>query len=224
MSAALEIVRPAIDLPARGLCRYLLRREMAAVRSAGTSVVAFEPGLEDRAVMGLRALDGTRRHAVIERVRASTVRSLEDPALRARLSALAPGHRGHALDGHETSRVVELGVPLHFVDYGGTGPGIVLVHGLGGAHVNWMAVGPALARRARVVAIDLPGFGRTPTEGGSASIHASRALLDRFIRKVVGGPAIVVGNSMGGLIGMLEAAEKPENVAGLVLVGAAMPS
>jgi glycerol-3-phosphate dehydrogenase len=120
--------------------------------------------------------------------------------------------------------VVELGIPVHFIDYGGAGPSMVLVHGLGGAHVNWMGVGPALARRARVVAVDLPGFGRTPTEGVSASIHDSRGLLDRFIERVVGAPAILVGNSMGGLIAMLEAAEKPANVAGLVLVCAAMPT
>lgn len=90
--------------------------------------------------------------------------------------------------------------------------------------VNWMGVGALLTRRARVVAIDLPGFGRTPTEGGSASIHASQVLLDRFLEKVIGTPAILVGNSMGGLIAMMQAAERPAGVAGLVLVGGAMPA
>jgi glycerol-3-phosphate dehydrogenase len=100
---------------------------------------------------------------------------------------------------------------------------MVLVHGLGGAHVNWMSVGEKLARQARVVAIDLPGFGRTPTDGDSASIHANRALLTRFVDRVMGGPAILVGNSMGGLISLMTAAEAPASVAGLVLVSSALP-
>ena len=122
------------------------------------------------------------------------------------------------------SRVVELGVPVHYVDYGGEGPAMVLIHGLGGAHVNWMSVGQGLAERARVVAIDLPGFGRTPTEGDSASIHANRALVSRFVDRVMGEPSILVGNSMGGLISLMTAAETPATVSGLVLVNPALPA
>ena len=43
------------------------------------------------------------------------------------------------------SRTIDLDGPVHYADFGGTGPTLVLVHGLGGSHVNWMAVGPALA-------------------------------------------------------------------------------
>jgi pimeloyl-ACP methyl ester carboxylesterase len=87
-----------------------------------------------------------------------------------------------------------------------------------------MSVGERLARHARVVAIDLPGFGRTPTDGDSASIHANRALLSRFVERVMGRPAILVGNSMGGLISLMTAAETPASVAGLVLVNPALPA
>ncbi len=75
-----------------------------------------------------------------------------------------------------------------------------------------------------MVAIDLPGFGRTPTEGDSASIHTNRALLTRFVERVMGGPAILVGNSMGGLISLMAAAESPASVSGLVLVNPALPA
>ena len=101
---------------------------------------------------------------------------------------------------------------------------MLLIHGLGGAHVNWMSVGSGLAERARVVAIDLPGFGRTPTEGDSASIHANRALVSRFVDRVMGEPSILVGNSMGGLISLMTAAETPSHVSGLVLVNPALPA
>jgi pimeloyl-ACP methyl ester carboxylesterase len=121
------------------------------------------------------------------------------------------------------SYTVDLGVPVHAVDFGGSGPAMVLVHGLGGAAENWFAVGSALARRAHVVALDLMGFGRTPPGQDGAEVDANQRLLDQFIATAVGGPAIVVGNSMGGLIAMMEAARSPARVAGLILVSPAQP-
>ncbi|HSV08675.1 MAG TPA: alpha/beta hydrolase [Candidatus Binatus sp.] len=121
------------------------------------------------------------------------------------------------------SRTIDLGGPVHFADFGGSGPTMVLVHGLGGSHVNWIAVGPALAKRARVVALDLAGFGYTPLAGRSAHVRANAELLDRFLDTVAEGPAILIGNSMGGLLAMMEAERHPEKVSQLVLVGAAQP-
>src|SRR5438132_975051 len=83
---------------------------------------------------------------------------------------------------------------------------MVLVHGLGGSHANWLAVGAGLAAHARVLAPDLPGFGRTPLAGRSARVRANVELLDRLLDAVDGRPAVLVGNSMGGLIAMVEAA------------------
>lgn len=122
------------------------------------------------------------------------------------------------------SRMVDLGGPVHVVDFGGTGPTMVLVHGLGGSTQNWLAVGPALAKRARVLALDLAGFGRTPPTAGAASVPANQALLDRFLATVVSRPAILVGNSMGGLIAMMQAAADPGKVSALVLVAPAQPA
>ena len=165
---------------------------MARVRATGTSIIPLEPGRPARALMGIDALDGQRRHAIIREARTSVLERCEDPARKARLAILGQPENGatpHGRDARPVSRVVELGVPVHYVDYGGSGPAMVLIHGLGGAHVNWMSVGQKLARHARVVAIDLPGFGRTPTEGDSASVHTNRALLTRFVERVIGGPA-----------------------------------
>ena len=52
---------------------------------------------------------------------------------------------------------------MHYVDFGGlaTGPAVVLVHGLGGSHLNWDLFAPLLTEHARVWALDLPGFGRS---------------------------------------------------------------
>ena len=121
------------------------------------------------------------------------------------------------------SRTLDVGGPVHLAEFGGTGPTMVLVHGLGGSHANWLAVGPGLVAHARVFAPDLPGFGRTPLAGRSAHVRASVEFLDRFLDTIGGGPAVLVGNSMGGLIAMMEAAERPEKVAGLVLAAPAQP-
>ena len=43
--------------------------------------------------------------------------------------------------------IVDLGGPIHYADFGGSGPPMVLVHGLGGSLANWMAVGDALTAR-----------------------------------------------------------------------------
>jgi pimeloyl-ACP methyl ester carboxylesterase/predicted acylesterase/phospholipase RssA len=226
MSASFDVFRPSADGPMRGFCRLLLRREMARVRAAGTSIVALEPGKAERALMGVNGLDGQRRHGIIRQARTTVLDRFADPVRMQRLRLLttetASPHAGR--DPLPRSRVVEIGLPVHYIDYGGAGPAMVLIHGLGGAHVNWMSVGEKLARHARVVAIDLPGFGRTPTEGDSASIHASRALLTRFVERVMGGPAILVGNSMGGLISLMTAADSPASVSGLVLVNPALPA
>ena len=123
------------------------------------------------------------------------------------------------------SRTVDLGGPVHYVDFGGPDDGrtIVLVHGLGGSHLNWDLLAPLLRRHARVLAIDLPGFGRSEPGERRATVQANVDVLDRFLAEVVGRPAVLVGNSMGGMISILEAARSPEAVSELVLLDAAVP-
>lgn len=120
-------------------------------------------------------------------------------------------------------RFVDLGGPVHYADFGGTGPPIVLVHGLGGSHVNWLAVAPRLAAHGRVLALDLAGHGRTPSHGRTARIGANRRLLGRFLAEVARAPAVLVGNSMGGTLALEEAALERERVRALVLVNPAVP-
>ena len=125
-----------------------------------------------------------------------------------------------------TSHLSYLDGPTHWVDFGGPAGGtpIVLIHGLGGSHLNWVQIAPALARRTRTVALDLAGFGLTGAAAPRrATVRANAALLDRFIREVTGGPAVLVGNSMGGMISLIEASRSPDSVAGVVLLDASLP-
>ena len=100
---------------------------------------------------------------------------------------------------------------------------MVCVHGLGGSLVNWAAVAPSLSKTCRVIALDLAGFGRTRSHGRSTSVNANQRLLHRFLTEVCGDPAILVGNSMGGLIAVLQTDAHPETVAGIVLIDPALP-
>ena len=131
-------------------------------------------------------------------------------------------------DGRYTppaSRWVDLGVPVHYVDHGGPadGPLLVMVHGLGGSLVNWAALAPLLTDTCRVLALDLIGFGHTQAGTHSTSITANQRMLHRFLSEVAGGPVILVGNSMGGVVTILQATQHPETVTAAVLIDPALP-
>jgi pimeloyl-ACP methyl ester carboxylesterase len=123
------------------------------------------------------------------------------------------------------SHLSDIAGPVHWVDFGGPAgvPPIVMVHGLGGSHLNWVRAARPLAERNRVIAIDLPGFGFSPAAGRRTNIEANRKVLDRFINETLGCPVILMGNSMGGAITIVESAASPQAVAAVVLVDPALP-
>jgi pimeloyl-ACP methyl ester carboxylesterase len=121
-------------------------------------------------------------------------------------------------------RTADLDGPVHYIDFGGTGkPPLLMVHGLGGSAINWMAVGPEIAERYHAIAIDLAGFGQTPLFRRLAAVGANAGLVHEFIEQVVGEPVAIMGNSMGGHIALLEAAVHPASVTSLILVDPAIP-
>jgi len=151
-----------------------------------------------------------------------------EPVADPNLSAMAATGAEPAAAGGQSapiSRWVSLGVPVHYVDHGGPagGPVLVMVHGLGGSSVNWAALAPLLTDTCRVLALDLIGFGLTKAGTHSTSVTANQIMLDRFLGELAGGPAILVGNSMGGTISILQVARHPETVTGLVLIDPALP-
>lgn len=99
----------------------------------------------------------------------------------------------------------------------GEGEPLVLVHGLGGAASNWLALAPLLLPGRRVTVPELPGH------GGSSPLPAAPSLnayADR-IALLLDEPAAVVGHSLGGAITLRLAIRHPELVSALVLAGAA---
>ena len=127
--------------------------------------------------------------------------------------------------------VTDLDGPVHWIEFSPSygegqplqGPPIVFVHGLGGSHLNWCLIGPELAAGRRAVALDLHGSGLTPGSRATTTVRANARLVDRFVREITGTPVILVGNSMGGLISILQTAAQPDTVQGLVLIDPALP-
>ena len=117
---------------------------------------------------------------------------------------------------------IDIGGPVSIIEYGGTGPLAVCVHGLEGSAYNWRLIADDLARTHRVIAPDLVGFGYTEPLGRGVTVEANAELAADIIDHY-GGPALVVGNSMGGLISILAAGQYPDRISALVLVDPAGP-
>ena len=125
------------------------------------------------------------------------------------------------------SRMVDVDGPVHYLDMGGPDDGPLWS---GRARAGW--VPPQLVRRRTPPEPAVPGRGPRP---GGPRAHPRRAAGPPTSRATVAcwasscvprpaRPAILVGNSMGGLVAALQAAEEPESVAGLILIDPALPT
>ncbi len=104
----------------------------------------------------------------------------------------------------------------------GARPKCLLLHGNPGSILNWERVVPKLAAFADLVAIDLPGFGRSPRlDSRPACLH-----IERFAEEAVAvadacswnEPFFIVGHSHGGGVAQVAAAKYPHRIAGIVPV------
>jgi pimeloyl-ACP methyl ester carboxylesterase len=107
-----------------------------------------------------------------------------------------------------------------YYEVSGSGPPLVLAHGLCGSGRWWSANAPFLARRFQVYSLDLVGFGRS-RGGPPFRLGDAASTLAEWMRQCLPAPAHLVGHSMGGHIAAELAADYPELVARLVLVDAA---
>jgi pimeloyl-ACP methyl ester carboxylesterase len=106
----------------------------------------------------------------------------------------------------------------------GAGPPLLLLHGLLGYSFSWRFALPALAEKATVYAVDMPGVGfsdRPPNSNGSFQAQAERLL--RFLDGVGVESCDLLGTSHGGAIAMMAAALAPERVRSLILVAPVNP-
>jgi 3-oxoadipate enol-lactonase len=114
------------------------------------------------------------------------------------------------------------GVRTYYEEYG-SGPSLVLVHGLGSTGTDlWKRQIADLARDFRVVAYDLRGSGRSQVTPGPYTISLLADDLDGLIGALDLAPAALMGHSMGGSIVLEQAGRRPDRVRAVVAVGAAI--
>jgi len=131
-----------------------------------------------------------------------------------------------------TARKVEAAVPpcgqfmeidgqrLHYLDTGGTGPAIVMIHGLGGTLWNYRyALVEKLSGEFRVIAVDRPGSGYSVRpDDAPARLSAQADTLAKFMRALGLKQPLLVGHSLGGALSLAIALDHPDCAGALALV------
>jgi pimeloyl-ACP methyl ester carboxylesterase len=106
----------------------------------------------------------------------------------------------------------------------GSGPALLLVHGLLGYSFSWRFAMPVVARQATVYAVDMLGAGFSDRPPGlECNLRASAERLLRFLDAVGVASCDLLGASHGGAVGMMAAALAPDRVRRLILVAPANP-
>jgi 2-hydroxy-6-oxonona-2,4-dienedioate hydrolase len=112
------------------------------------------------------------------------------------------------------------GAKIHYLD-AGSGPVVILLHGLGGSTANWAPTIAPLAQKYRVIVPDQIGFGKSDKPLINYRVGTLVDFLDGFYKQVGVQKASLVGNSLGGFTAAAFALAHPEKVDKLILVDAA---
>ncbi|MFC7655730.1 alpha/beta fold hydrolase [Pseudonocardia benzenivorans] len=108
------------------------------------------------------------------------------------------------------------GVYLAVVEFGGRGTPVLLLHGLMGRATTWWPAVGWLSAHGRVVGVDARGHGRSQAAGPWSTERMATDAAE-VLEQLGGGPAIVVGHSMGGLHALALAASRPDLVQAVVV-------
>jgi len=113
------------------------------------------------------------------------------------------------------------GIKLHYFKEG-SGPDILLIHGLGANVYCWRKLMPLLSKNHRVWAIDLKGFGLSEKPRHSSySLHSQAALLGQFMDDEKVKNLTVVGNSMGSAVASQLTLDRQDLVQKVILINSA---
>ena len=150
--------------------------------------------------------------------------SRQAPDARLSDAELAPADGVRLWPGHEVSvGPARVHVRTTPTDDAAAEPAL-FVHGLGGSAQNWTDLAAALRHRWAIDAIDLPGHGRSPAAAGNDySLDAHARVVIGFLEQAARGPVHLVGNSMGGAVSVLVAAQRPDLLRTLTLISPAVP-
>jgi pimeloyl-ACP methyl ester carboxylesterase len=130
----------------------------------------------------------------------------------------------HDASGAELpSRLIDAaGAEAHVVD-AGKGSAVVLLHGFGDTADSWRRVVPRLVGNHRVVALDIPPFGRSsgPSLNGTSLVEWYEEFFPALLRELGLKRVTLVGHSFGGAVALHSALARPKVIEQLVLVAPA---
>jgi pimeloyl-ACP methyl ester carboxylesterase len=135
----------------------------------------------------------------------------------------APRHPGlHDAKGRELPhRLIEIGGVDTYVVDAGEGPPVVLIHGYGDTADGWRRVVPGLLDRHRVIAVDVPPFGRSGDPHASPLLDFYKDFFPELFEHLGLERATVIGHSLGGAISLHLTLQRPDMVERLGLVAPA---
>lgn len=108
-------------------------------------------------------------------------------------------------------------VAINYAEGPGTGAPLVLLHGLGNRWQVFLPLTPTLSQTWHIFAPDFRGHGRSGRVSGGYTGEDYSADIVAFLQRVVGGPAVIFGHSLGGMVAMWVAAHYPRLVRALIL-------
>lgn len=112
------------------------------------------------------------------------------------------------------------GTRVRFLDTGGEGTPVLLLHGFASAMDVWSGVIPELARNHRVVALDLKGFGWTGRPAGDYSPAAQAEMVFALLDQLGIGQTAIVAHSWGSSVALAMTTSRPERVSRVALYDA----
>lgn len=183
---------------------------------SGTRAIAYStPRISSPTTLDGRA----SRSAKDARRGAAQPSSEDDTTERAKVASRCPHGLGYARARVEITEkdAVVGGVRLHYAEGPASGPPLLLVPGQSMPWQSYTKVLPALWARYHVFALDVRGHGRSEHTPGRYTFSRLGDDTVAFVREVIGAPALVSGNSSGGIMALRAAAIAPEWVRGIVL-------
>ena len=110
------------------------------------------------------------------------------------------------------------GYRLHYLLWGGTGPKLVLLHSMGMDAHGFDMFSESLQKEFQLLAFDILDHGDSETPREPVSLREHAEIIREGYRQLGFDPNVLIGHSVGGMLGMVLAAEHPEDLRGLVLV------
>ena len=110
------------------------------------------------------------------------------------------------------------GYRIHYLLWGGSGPKLVFLHSMGMDARGFDTISGALAKEYQVLALDILDHGDSDTPEEPVGLRDHAEIMQDCYRQLGFYPNVLVGHSVGGMMGMVIAAEHPEDLKGLVLV------